>query len=68
VAKVMFIDKPDVETRFYPDTTYRFAMIPPFVFLVFYFIGGFFVRQLYAYASSSYFLTINVYFGSGQGS
>jgi len=65
VIKTMFLDKPETETRFYPDTTYRYAMIPPFAFLLFYFFGGFFIRQLYAYASSSYFLTINVYFGSG---
>ena len=65
--KVMFIDKPTVEERFYPDTTYRYAMIPPFAFLLFYFFGGFLVRHLYAYASSSAFLTINVYFGSGPG-
>jgi len=67
VVKVMFLDRPEpgMEKRFYPDATYRYAMIPPFAFLGFYFIGGFFVRQLYAYAASSYFLTINVYFGSG---
>ncbi|MCX6645542.1 MAG: NADH-quinone oxidoreductase subunit N [bacterium] len=66
--KFMFIDKPTVEERFYPDATYRYAMIPPFAFLLFYLIGGFLVRQLYAYAASSAFLTINVYFGSGPGS
>lgn len=65
--KFMFIDKPLVEERFYPDETYRYAMIPPFAFLTLYFIGGFLVRQIYAYASSSFFLTINVYFGSGPG-
>ncbi len=67
VIRTMFLDKPEVKTRFYPDTTYRYAMIPPFAFLAFYFVGGFLVRELYAYASSSYFLTINVYFGSGPG-
>jgi len=67
VVKIMFLDTPIVKKRFYPDTTYRYAMIPPFAFLVFYFIGGFFVRQLYTYAASSYFLTINVYFGGGPG-
>ncbi len=65
--KFMFIDKPLVEERFYPDETYRYAMIPPIAFLTLYFIGGFLVRHIYAYASSSYFLTINVYFGSGPG-
>lgn len=65
--KFMFIDKPLVEERFYPDETYRYAMIPPFAFLTLYFIGGFLVRHIYAYASSSYFLAINVYFGSGPG-
>jgi len=65
IIKFIFLDKPEVETRFYPDTTYRYAMIPPFAFLALYLIGGFFVRMAYAYAASSYFLTINVYFGSG---
>ena len=65
VVKVMFLDKPIVAKRFYPDVTYRYAMIPPFAFVLFYFVGGFFVRQLYAYAASSYFLSINVYFGQG---
>ena len=67
VVKIMFLDKPLEEKRFYPDTTYRYAMIPPFAFILLYFVGGFFVRQLYAYAASSYFLTINVYFGAGPG-
>lgn len=67
VIKLIFLDKPHVERRFYPDTTYRYAMIPPFTFVLFYFVGGFFVSQLFSYASSSYFLTINVYFGSGPG-
>jgi NADH-quinone oxidoreductase subunit N len=67
VVKVMFLDRPLVEKEFYPDITYRYAMIPPFFFVLFYFIGGFFVKQLYAYAASSAFLTINVYFGSGPG-
>jgi NADH-quinone oxidoreductase subunit N len=66
VIKTMFFDRPLVETRFYPDTTYRYAMIPPFAFVIFYFIGGFFVKYLYAYAASSYFLTINIYFGGGK--
>jgi NADH-quinone oxidoreductase subunit N len=65
VAKIMFFDRPLVEKRFFPDITYRYAMIPPFTFVLFYFIGGFLLRQLYAYAASSYFLTINVYFGQG---
>ncbi len=65
LIRTMFLERPEVETRFYPDATYRYAMIPPFAFLAFYFIGGFFVRQLYAYAASSNFLTINVYFGAG---
>lgn len=65
--KFMFVDKPLVEERFYPDETYRYAMIPPIAFLTLYFIGGFLIRHIYAYASSSYFLTINVYFGSGPG-
>lgn len=65
VIKVMFLDRPVVEERFYPDTTYRYAMIPPFTFVLLYFAGGFFVKYLYAYAASSYFLTINVYFGQG---
>ncbi|HEX9745842.1 MAG TPA: NADH-quinone oxidoreductase subunit N [bacterium] len=67
VVKIMFLDKPDDETRFYPDTTYRYAMIPPFAFITLYFVGGFFIRQFYAYAASSAFLTINVYFGAGPG-
>ena len=67
IVKVMFLDRPLVQKRFYPDDTFRFAMIPPFAFVIFYFIGGFFVKQLYAYAASSNFLTINVYFGSGAG-
>lgn len=67
VVKIMFLDKPVVEKKFYPDTTYRYAMIPPFAFVTLYFVGGFIVRYFYAYASSSYFLTINVYFGSGPG-
>ncbi len=67
VVKLMFIDSPVEETRFYPDTTYRYAMIPPFAILLFYFIGGFFIKQIYSYAASSAFLTINVYFGSGPG-
>ncbi|MCK4721642.1 hypothetical protein KAU08_13320, partial [bacterium] len=65
--KFMFIDKPQVEERFYPDETYRYAMIPPIAFLTLYFIGGFLIRHISAYASASYFLTINVYFGSGPG-
>lgn len=65
--KIMFLDNPTVEERFYPDTTYRYAMIPPFAFLLLYFIGGFLIRHLYAYSASSAFLTINVYFGSGPG-
>ncbi len=65
VIKVMFIDKPLDEEQFFPDTTYRYAMIPPFAVLLFYLVGGFLVRQFYAYAGSSYFLTINVYFGVG---
>jgi NADH-quinone oxidoreductase subunit N len=68
VVKVMFLDKPDEEKRFYPDATYRFAMIPPFATLLFYFVGGYLVRFIYAYAASSNFLTINVYFGAGPGS
>jgi NADH-quinone oxidoreductase subunit N len=64
VVKVMFMDKPLVPTRFFPDTTYRYAMIPPFAFVLFYLAGGFLLRQLYAYAASSYFLSVNVYFGS----
>jgi len=67
IIKVMFLDRPEVEERFYPDTTYRYAMIPPFAILFFYFLGGFFVREFFAYAASSSFLTINVYFGSGPG-
>jgi len=67
IIKVMFLDRPEVEERFYPETTYRYAMIPPFAILFFYFLGGFFVREFFAYAASSSFLTINVYFGSGPG-
>ena len=67
IVKVIFLDRPDVETRFYPDATYRYAMIPPFATILFYFFGGFAVRELYAYAASSNFLAINVYFGSGAG-
>jgi len=65
VIKVIFLDKPLVEQRFYPDTTYRYAMIPPFAFLALYIVGGYLIRWSYAYAASSYFLTINIYFGTG---
>jgi NADH-quinone oxidoreductase subunit N len=66
---VMFLVEPEDKTLILPTTLHRWAMAVPFILLTFTFvpipfIGGTLAQMIYDYASGSYFLTINVYFGA----
>lgn len=66
---VMFLVEPEDKSLILPSTLHRWTMVVPFALLAFTYvripiIGGTLAEYIYDYAAGSYFLTINVYFGS----
>ena len=66
--RVMFLEEPEDKTLILPGAMHRWVMAIPFVVLLMANVPLPFISSLgewiYAYASGSYFLTINVYFGA----
>jgi NADH-quinone oxidoreductase subunit N len=66
--RVMFLEEPEDRTLILPGAMHRWVMAIPFVVLLIANVPLPFISSLgewiYAYASGSYFLTINVYFGA----
>jgi len=66
--RVMFFEEPEDKTLILPGAMHRWVMAIPFVVLLIANVPLPFISSLgewiYAYASGSYFLTINVYFGA----
>jgi NADH-quinone oxidoreductase subunit N len=66
---VMFLVEPEDRTLILPTSLHRWAMAVPFILLTFTYVpipfyGMTLAQIIYDYASGSYFLTINVYFGA----
>ena len=66
--RVMFLEEPEDRTLILPGAMHRWVMAIPFVVLLIANVPLPFISSLgewiFAYASGSYFLTINVYFGA----
>jgi NADH-quinone oxidoreductase subunit N len=67
-VKAMFLEEPDDPSIILPGMLQRWAMAVPFILLTFTFVPipllGTLAEQIYNYASNSWFLTLNVYFGA----
>ena len=67
IIRVVVAVEPESRTMILPGALQRFGLIAPFAFLLFYFLPGKIATWFFGYAAGSFFLTVNVYFGSMPG-